>query len=47
MGWPLTKGSLGKLISRGTISVVELLRDVPPRTAASALPRGLNEELIG
>jgi hypothetical protein len=32
------------LISRGTISVVELFLEEPPRTAARDLPRGLNGE---
>lgn len=43
-GWPLTKGSLGRLISRGAISVDELFLEEPPRTAARDLPRGLNGE---
>lgn len=43
-GCPLTNGSYGRLISRGAISVVEAFRDELPRTAASALPRGLNGE---
>lgn len=46
MGCPLTKGSWGKRISRGIISVVEPFRDVPPKTAASAFPLGLNGELV-
>src|SRR3569833_349806 len=44
-GWPLTKGSFGRLISRGTISVVEPLRD-ETRAAASAFARGLKGELV-
>jgi hypothetical protein len=45
MGCPLTKGSCGRLISRGMSSVLEPFRDPPPpKTAAIALPRGLNGE---
>jgi hypothetical protein len=46
MGCPLTKGSCGKLISRGRKSAVDPFRELPPRTAAMAFPRGLNEELV-
>jgi len=44
MGCPLTKGSRGMLISRGTISVVDPFRELPPKTAAMAFPRGLKGE---
>jgi hypothetical protein len=44
-GCPLTKGSCGRLISRGMSSVVEPFRDPPPpKTAAMAFPRGLKGE---
>lgn len=44
----MTKGSLGNMISRGAISVLEPLRqDPPPKTAAIAFPRvGLKGELL-
>lgn len=44
----MTKGSLGNMISRGAISVLEALREEPPpKTAAIAFPRvGLKGELL-
>jgi hypothetical protein len=45
MGCPLMKGSCGRLISRGMMSVVDPFRELPPpRTAAIAFPRGLKGE---
>ena len=38
MGWPLTKGSLGKATSRGARSVWDAFRDDGIRVVASALP---------
>lgn len=44
-GWPLTKGSLGRLISRGVISVCEPFRD-RLRAAARDFLWGLKGELV-
>lgn len=46
IGCPLTKGSWGRLISRGVSSLPEPFREPPRlRAAASALVRGLNGDV--